>query len=180
MRKTLLTLAALCGLSTAALAHEYEAGSLHIVHPWARAMPAAAPTAAAYLTVRNQGEAADRLLGADTPRAETVELHRHVHADGLMKMEPVEGGLEIPAGGELKVAPGGYHLMLFGLKEPLADGQRFPMTLHFQQAGDVTVDIAVQKDDPTPAGATPAGAAHDGMAHDHGAMAPHTHGAGQP
>ncbi|TRX73895.1 copper chaperone PCu(A)C [Pseudomonas mangiferae] len=180
MRKTLLTLAAVFGLSAAALAHEYQAGALHIDHPWARAMPAVAPTAAAYLVVHNHGEQADRLLGADTPRADKVEIHRHVHQNGLMKMEAVDGGVEIPAGGELKVTPGDYHLMLFGLKQPLEDGQRFPMTLHFQKAGDVTVDIAVQKDAPAPAAPADSGHAHEGMDHgamDHGGM---DHGTGQP
>ncbi|MOA52013.1 hypothetical protein D3C78_1752350 [compost metagenome] len=71
-----------------------------------------------------------------------------------MKMQKVEG-VDIPAGGTLTLAPGGYHLMLFGLKKPLAADERFPVTLHFQKAGDVKVEILVQKEAPA------AGQQHD-------------------
>ncbi|WP_263146399.1 copper chaperone PCu(A)C [Pseudomonas sp. RIT-PI-AD] len=152
MRKTLLSLATLLSLSAAVQAHEYQAGALHIDHPWARALPAGVPNGAAYLVVHNNGTQPDRLLGADTARADKVEIHEHRHENGLMKMQRVEGGVEIPAGGQLAVEPGGYHLMLLGLKQPLVAGERFPLTLHFQQAGDLAVDIAVQQDAPPAAG----------------------------
>lgn len=148
MRQILFACTALLALSATAQAHEYQVGSLHIDHPWTRAMPPGAPNGAAYLVVHNRGETADRLLGADTPAAAKAEVHEHVHQDGLMKMRQVEGGLAIPAGAEAVLEPGGTHLMLFGLKQPLEDGQRFPLTLHFEKAGDLQVDVVVQKDAP--------------------------------
>lgn len=151
MRQILLACSALLALTATAQAHEYQVGALHIDHPWARAMPVGVPTGAAYLVVHNRGEQADRLLGADTPAADKAEVHEHVHQDGLMKMRKVDGGVAIAPGGELALQPGGYHLMLFGLKQPLEDGKRFPLTLHFEKAGDLQVEVAVQKEAPTAA-----------------------------
>lgn len=147
MRKSLLAFAVLLGFSGAAMAHEYESGNLHIDHPWSLLLPANSVNGAAYFIVQNHGKEADRLLGADTDRAASAEVHQHVEKDGMMKMVKVEG-VDIPAGGKIVFAPGQYHLMLFGLKKPLADGERFPLTLHFQKAGDVKVEVAVQKDAP--------------------------------
>lgn len=142
-----LLLTALLTCAWGALAHEYQAGDLHIEHPWSREMPANAPTAAAYFIVHNQGANADRLLAVDTPVAGKAELHEHVHKDGLMKMQQVPS-VTIPAGGETAFAPMGYHLMLFDLKQQFRDGERFPLTLHFEKAGDVQVEVAVQKEAP--------------------------------
>ncbi len=96
---------------------------------------------AAWLTIRNSG-AADRLVGAESPAAERVELHTHVHRDGVMMMRRVEG-LDVPADGEAVLEPGGDHLMLFGLKAGLAPGDSFPLTLLFEKAGQVTVEMRV-------------------------------------
>ena len=148
MRKTLLALGALLSCSGTLAAHDYNLGSLHIEHPWAMAVPAVSPNGAAYLVIHNKGEQADKLLGADTARAGKTEIHEHLHKDGLMKMQQVEGGLDIPAGGEVRLEQGGYHLMMFGLKQPLNDGDKFPMTLHFQKAGDLDVEVHVQTQAP--------------------------------
>jgi len=118
-----------------------------LVHPWSREMPPVAPTAAAYFVVHNKGSEADRLLSVSTPVAGKAELHEHVHADGVMKMQQVQD-VVIPAGGEVKFEPMGYHVMLFGVKQQLKDGERFPMTLRFEKAGEVQVEVAVQKDAP--------------------------------
>jgi copper(I)-binding protein len=148
MLKKALLLAALCVPALNAVAHEYQAGQLHIDHPWSRAMPPVAPTIAAYFVVHNEGKSADRLLGADTPIAARAELHEHVHgADGTMKMRQVQG-VDVPVGGEASFVPGGYHLMLFELKNRPALGERFPLTLHFEKAGDVQVEVVVQADAP--------------------------------
>jgi copper(I)-binding protein len=146
LKKTLL-IAALLSPSLFANAHDYSVGNLHIEHPWSRAMPPVAPTAAAYFVVHNKGSDADRLLSASTPVAGKAELHEHIHADGLMKMQQVQG-VEIPAGGEVKFEPMGYHVMLFNLKQQAKDGERFPLTLTFEKAGAVEVEIAVQADAP--------------------------------
>lgn len=89
LKKTLLGLTLL--LPTLLVqAHEYEAGQLHIDHPWSREMPPVAPTAAAYFVIHNKGSEADRLLSVSTPVAGKAELHEHVHADGVMKMQQVQ------------------------------------------------------------------------------------------
>ncbi len=96
---------------------------------------------AAWLTIRNAG-GEDRLVGAESPAAARVELHTHIHEGGVMMMRKVEG-VDIPAGGEAALEPGGDHLMLFGLKAGLKTGDRFPLTLLFEKAGAVTVEVRV-------------------------------------
>lgn len=146
LKKTLLGLTLLLP-ALLAQAHEYEVGQLHIDHPWSREMPPVAPTAAAYFVVHNKGSEADRLLSVSTPVAGKAELHEHVHADGVMKMQQVQD-VVIPAGGEVKFEPMGYHVMLFNLKQQAKDGERFPLTLNFEKAGKVDVEVAVQKEAP--------------------------------
>lgn len=149
LKKTLL-LAALLTPSLFANAHDYSAGQVHIAHPWSREMPPVAPTAAAYFVVHNMGAEADRLLSVSTPHAGKAELHEHLHADGVMKMQQVQS-VEIPAGGEVKFAPMGHHVMLFNLKQQAKDGERFPLTLTFEKAGPLEVEVAVHKSAPTDA-----------------------------
>lgn len=161
LKKTLL-LAALLGTSLLANAHDYRVGELQIEHPWSRAMPPVAPTAAAYFAVHNQGLEADRLLSVQTPVAAKAEMHEHMHADGLMKMQQVQS-VAIPAGGAVKFEPMGYHVMLFGLQQQAKEGERFPLTLTFEKAGKVEVQVAVLTDAPA---ATTAPATQD-AAHQH-------------
>ncbi len=137
-------LALLIATLAVAQAHDYELGALSVGHPWARASAGAAPTGAAYLTVRNDGAEADRLVAVETPAAGRAELHTHLHENGVMKMREVEGGIELPAGESVALAPGGLHVMLFGLAAPLEEGSRFPMTLVFEKAGRLEVEIAVE------------------------------------
>jgi copper(I)-binding protein len=153
--KKILLIAALLIPSLFVQAHEYEAGSLHIDHPWSREMPPVAPTAAAYFVIHNYGSEADRLLSVSTPVAEKAELHEHVHAGGLMKMQQVQD-VAVPAGAEVKFEPMGYHVMLFGLQKQASDGERFPLTLNFERAGKVDVEVTVQKDAPVAAPAASA------------------------
>ena len=142
-----LALAALLSTPLVAMAHEYDSGNLHIDHPWSREMPPTAPTAAVYFVVQNQGDSADRLLRVDTPAAGKAELHEHLHQNGVMKMQQV-ASVEIAAKTAVAFAPMGYHVMLFSLPKQLKDGERFPLTLHFEHAGAVQVEVAVQKDAP--------------------------------
>lgn len=128
-----------------ALAHDYSLGDLHIQHPWSRPLPPVAPTGAVYLDIENRGEHGDRLTGASTPIAGYVELHEHVHENGLMKMRQIDG-LELAPGQSVEFTPGGYHVMLFDLKQPLTAGHEYPLTLIFQQAGEVEVMVKVQQD----------------------------------
>ena len=149
MLKKILLLTALL-LSTCVVdAHEYEKGQLAIAHPWSMELPPNAPTVAAYFVIKNGGADADRLLSVDSPIAGTAQLHEHVHQDGLMKMQQVDT-VSIPANGTVTFAPMAYHVMLLDLKDrsTLTTGQRFPLILHFEKAGDVTVEVAVQKEAP--------------------------------
>ena len=145
----LIVLAALLLPACFANAHEYKVGALEIAHPWSQELPPNAPNVAAYFVVHNNGATADTLLGVDSPISDDAQLHEHVHKDGLMKMQQVQN-VEVPAGKDLVFAPGAYHVMLMQPKDRslLSDGKRFPLTLHFKNAGDVTVEVAVQKQPP--------------------------------
>jgi copper(I)-binding protein len=118
-----------------------------IDHPWARASAGAATTGAAYLTITGTG-AADRLTGVSTPAAATAEIHESMADMGTMKMRPVPG-LTLAPGKPVKLGPGGYHVMLTGLKAPLKQGDSFPLTLTFEHAPPLTVTVIVE-----PIGAT--------------------------
>ncbi len=142
--KKLLLAALVATLPLAAAAHETRAGALTVNHPWSRLLPPSAPNGAAYFELANRGPEADRLLGAATPRANKAELHTHVHDNGVMRMREVEGGVAVPAGQTVRFAPGGLHVMLMGLNAPLAKGERFPLTLRFEKAGEVKVEVVVE------------------------------------
>ena len=126
-----------------AAAHDYRAGDIAIGHPWTRAIGAAAPTAAGYMSLRNAGTAPDRLIAAGSPRARGVEIHEMTMTDGVMRMRPLADGIAIPPGGTAWLRPGGTHLMLVGPAGPFTQGERVPVTLRFERAGEVTVDLEV-------------------------------------
>lgn len=117
-------------------------GSLVVVSPWARATTAKAVTGAAFFSVLNPGAEDDALLAAASPVADKVELHTHIHDNGVMRMRPVET-IPVAAGGMAELKPGGLHVMLIGLKQPLVKGTRFPVTLTFARAGTATVMVEV-------------------------------------
>lgn len=146
--KTALSAAALTialSFAQAAMAHDYKLGDLDIHHPWSRATLPGAKVAAGYLTVKNNGSSPDRLLQVSADIAATGEIHEMSVKDGVMTMRQLTGGLEIPAGGEVKLEPGSYHLMFKELKAPAVEGVKFPGTLTFERAGTVTVEFAVEK-----------------------------------
>lgn len=149
MLKKALVLAALLLPACFATAHEYSVGDLQIAHPWSQELPPNAPNVAAYFVIHNNGKSADRLLSVDSPIAGKAELHEHVKSGDLLKMQQVKS-VEIPAGADATFAPMAHHVMLMELKDRslLQDGKRFPLTLHFEKAGNVTVEIAVQKSAP--------------------------------
>jgi copper(I)-binding protein len=130
--------------ASAAAAHEYKIGELTIEHPWARASAGNAKTGAVFMTIVNTVGGSDRLLSASTPIAATAELHTHLmDSDGVMKMRQVEA-VELAPGATTKLAPGGYHVMLMGLTERLLEDTTFPLTLRFERAGELTVDVVVE------------------------------------
>ncbi|HJS84063.1 MAG TPA: copper chaperone PCu(A)C [Acetobacteraceae bacterium] len=117
-----------------------QKNGLEIAHAWSR--PASAGgVGVAYLTITDSGPP-DRLTGASSPVAEAVELHRSATANGVATMRPVDG-LPVEPGTPAVLKPGGYHLMLRGLKRPLAAGESFPLTLEFAKAGALTTTVTV-------------------------------------
>lgn len=149
LKSSLLLAALLLPVFSAANAEDYKAGDLVVSEPWSQELPPNAPTVAAYFVIHNTGESPDRLLSVETPVAEKAELHEHVMQGDLMKMQQVPS-VAVPAKGDLTFAPMAYHVMLLGLKDRslLADGKQFPLTLTFEKAGKVEVDVSVQKAPP--------------------------------
>ena len=122
--------------------HTAQADGVSVEAPFARATAGPAKNGAAFLTVKNAGAEADRLIAAKSPVADRVELHTHLHENGVMKMRQVDA-IDVPASGEATLEPGGNHVMLMGLKAPLKEGETFPLTLVFEKAGEVTVDVMI-------------------------------------
>lgn len=146
VRRNILAFAAVSiPLISVARAHDFRAGDLRIDHPWTRAVPPRAPTAAGYLVVRNTGAVADRLVAVETLAAHAGEIHEMTTIDNVARMRPVEGGIVIPAGSEVRLVPNGLHLMLVGPNaEAFVRGARVPLTLVFERAGHVEVELAVE------------------------------------
>lgn len=126
-----------------ASAHDYALRALKIDHPFARATPPGARTGGVFVTVENTGTQPDRLLSASTPVAGIAELHEMSVDAGVMRMRGV-AAMEVKAGETLQLKPGGFHVMLSELKQPLKVGDKFPMTLKFQNAGTVEVSVWVE------------------------------------
>ena len=134
--------------------------SLQVTEVWSRPTAAGAGTGAGFLRIRNAGLQDERLLGASSARAGRVELHQLVERGGVAGMRPLAEGLLIPAGGEVRLAPSGSHLMLFDLQAPLRPGERVPLDLHFERAG--TLPVALQVESPAPEGPQPPAAGDHG------------------
>jgi len=127
-----------------AIAEDYSIGAIEIGKPWTRATPKGATVAGAYMTLRNRGSAPDRLLGGSSAVAGRFEVHSMVMEQGVAKMRPVEGGLEIKPGETVELKPGSFHAMLVGLKQPLQKGQKVKGTLEFEKAGKIDIEYAVE------------------------------------
>lgn len=162
---------ALSGLSTLALSALVLAtpalADIEISDAYARSSGPAAMAGAAFFTITNTGDSDDRLIGARSDVAKRTELHTHIAGDdGVMKMREVEGGFAVPAGGSHMLQRGGDHVMFMGLTGPFEQGATFPVTLVFETAGEIVVDIPVdlERQDSM---------SHDGM--DHSKMG-HGHG----
>ncbi|MEQ1950231.1 copper chaperone PCu(A)C [Mesorhizobium sp. CN2-181] len=126
-------------------AHEFKLGDLEIGHPWSREIPDGAKVAAGYMVIKNHGTTADRLVSIVSPIAGKAEVHEmSVNSEGVMTMRPVEAGIEIPAGGEVALKPGAFHIMFMDLKQMPKAGVKFPGTLTFEKAGAVEVEFAVE------------------------------------
>jgi copper(I)-binding protein len=130
-------------LPTLSQAQSYRLGALEIDSPWARATPATAKAGGGYLTIKNTGTTPDRLISARSQAADKAEVHQMKMEGNVMRMREISGGLEIPPGATVTLAPGGLHLMMMGLKAPLKEGEKVPLTLVFEKAGSLDVELAV-------------------------------------
>ena len=144
MRTFIAFALAACLLATGALAQQYKLGSLEIDHPWSRATPKGAKTGAGYVSIKNTGSTADRLLGGSFADAGKIEIHQMTMDQGVMKMRPVAGGVEIKPGETLELKPDGLHLMFIDLKQPLKKGEQVDGTLEFEKSGKVQVQFTVE------------------------------------
>lgn len=118
--------------------------AIRVEEAWARPTAGPAP-GAAYLSIHNDGKRPDRLLGARSDRCATVEIHRTRVVEGRARMTPAGDGIAVGPGETVELKPGGHHLMLFEPAEPLRDGERFELTLEFEEAGEVRVEIQVRR-----------------------------------
>ena len=144
-RRTILAAAGAFVLAAPARAHEFRAGPIHIDHPYSRQVPNVRTPGIVYMTISNKGEKPERLLGASSPIAGRIELHANLRDGDIMRMRPVEA-IDLPAAGVLRLQPNArWHLMLLDLRKPLAVGDTFPLTLTFREAGDVRVEVEVQR-----------------------------------
>ncbi len=149
-------LAALALLAaTPAFAHDITFGALELNGPFARATLPNAPVAGGFLTIVNTGSEDDRLVSASADIARETQIHEMAMEGDVMKMRELPDGIVIPAGGSVVLEPGGYHLMMMGLTGALVEGETVPVTLTFEKAGAVTVDLHIE------------GAAADAPAHEH-------------
>jgi copper(I)-binding protein len=135
MRPIAFFFTAAFGLAVAAAsAADYKAGSLDISDPWSRATPKGSSVAAGYMKIKNKGS---------SDVASKFEVHEMKMENGVAKMRPVKGGLEIKPGETVELKPGSFHVMFVGLKKPLSAGDHFKATLGFEKAGTVSVDYDV-------------------------------------
>ena len=118
------------------------AGNLIIEQPWARASIGTSRPGAAYLTIRNQGMVPDKLVSVSTEAAARAEVHETVTEDGLTRMRPA-GEVGIPPEASVSFAPGGKHIMLMDLRDPLVRGKKFMLFLTFERAGEIPVWVPI-------------------------------------
>jgi len=137
-----------------------QSATIKVEKPFARATAPGAAVGGGYATIRNTGAAADRLVGASSPAAARMELHEMAMQGNVMRMREVKG-IEVPANGVAELKPGGYHLMFMELKAPLKQGTKVPVTLKFEKAGEVKVELDVH------------GVAAGAKGHGHGDMKKH-------
>ena len=119
-------------------------GDIAIEGAWTRATPPNAQVAGGFLMISNKGAADDRLLGGSSAVAERIEVHEMTMEGDVMKMRPLSDGLTVPAGGSVELKPGGYHLMMMGLKQPLKQGEMLDVALEFEHAGTVRVTFSIE------------------------------------
>jgi copper(I)-binding protein len=111
---------------------------------WARPVPAAGGNGTVFFRLVNTGDEPDQLLGGESPVAGSIEVHKTTMEEGVMRMEHIPG-LELPAKGEILLEPGGYHMMLIGVNTSLALGDTLPITLRFEESGEIQMEVQVRE-----------------------------------
>ena len=131
------------GVGTA-FAQTYKAGDIEVAGPWAPSTGPKLTSSAAYMRLIDRGSVSDQLVSATSPVAQKVELHVFNVENGIYGMHPVQGIRISPGAASTVLEPGGAHVMLEGLKQPLNAGETFPLTLTFQNAGQLRVEVRVE------------------------------------
>lgn len=139
-----LFFAAVCLLALPAGAQDYKIGSIEITTPWTRATPPSARTGGGFMTITNKGTVADRLVSARSNASDKVEIHEMQMDGNVMRMRELANGLEIPPGATVMLKPGSYHIMFMELRAPLAKDAKVPLTLVFEKAGSIDVQLNVE------------------------------------
>jgi copper(I)-binding protein len=143
IRPAAIITALLLATVIAPLAHEIKKGDILLTDLWSRATPSGAKVAAGFFTIENTGSQADRLVGISTP-AGKAQIHETATVNGISTMRPREGGLAIASRQKVTLAPGGLHIMITELKEPLREGQMLPLTLRFEKAGEIEATLHIR------------------------------------
>ena len=139
-----LALAALFAvLAIPALALDYKQGAIEIRQPWTRATPPTAESGGGFLVLTNTGTTPDRLIAVKSPAADKAAIHEMKMEGNVMRMRELEKGIEIPPGATVELKPGGFHIMFMGLKAPFAKDAKVPLTLVFEKAGSIDVELQV-------------------------------------
>ena len=144
VRSTIATVLFLAVTATAAFAHEFKVGDLEIVHPWTRVPLKGTDVTAGYMKIINHGTTPDRLIGITVEFSKSAQVHEMKMDGDVMKMEEMQGGLEIPAGATIEMKPKSYHIMFMGLTEELVAAEMVDGELVFEKAGKVKVEFMVE------------------------------------
>ncbi len=142
--RRLFLAAAVSMLAVPSMAQDYKLGSLEITTPWTRATAPTARTGGGFMTITNKGTTADRLISARSTVSDKVEIHEMQMDGSVMRMRELAKGLDIPPGATVMLKPGSYHIMFMELKAPLAKDAKVPVTLVFEKAGSIDVQLDVQ------------------------------------
>lgn len=144
MKKILICVLVLCSIHLHANAQESD---IVITNEWARPILIAGRPGGAYLNIENKGAVADKLIDVSSSVSPRLEIHEHTMTDGVMKMSQVDH-IEIEAGGNVELKPGGYHIMIFETSSQYGEGDQIDLTLYFEKAGSITKTFNVTRQQP--------------------------------
>ncbi|WP_413112180.1 copper chaperone PCu(A)C [Thaumasiovibrio sp. DFM-14] len=138
-----IILSMLCLLPFLFPVHANDISEMLIEKPWSKEVPPSSNVTAGFFVIENLSGQDDKLLSASSPVAGKMELHDHTHENGMMKMRQIDS-IALPAGERVALRPGSLHLMLFDLKKHSVDGDVIPVTLQFESAADIEIELIVE------------------------------------